>query len=84
MVLLSMDEPDQIQKVKSFLREKGVDFESYLRSKGDFEGLVNSIDPNWIGGIPATFIYDRRGNRIQSLIGPQKYEVLEMAVRPLL
>ncbi len=84
LILLSMDETDQGQAVKKFLREKGVNFESYIRSKSDFEAFVNSVDPNWIGGIPATFIFDRRGNRVTSLLGPQKYENLEGVVRSLL
>jgi len=84
LILLSMDDAEQGQEVKKFLREKGVQFESYIRSKGDFEEFVNSIDPNWIGGIPATFVFDRRGNRVRSLFGPQKYEALEGVVRPLL
>jgi thiol-disulfide isomerase/thioredoxin len=84
LLLLSMDDADQVQEVKKFLREKAVNFESYIRSRGDFETFVNSIDPNWIGGIPATFVFDRQGNRIASLFGAQKYGRLAGVVRPLL
>jgi thiol-disulfide isomerase/thioredoxin len=84
LILLSMDDADQVQEVKKFLREKAVNFESYIRSGGDFEAFVNSIDPNWIGGIPATFVFDRQGNRIASLFGAQNYGKLAGAVCPLL
>lgn len=83
-MLLSMDDTDQAQEVKKFLRERAVNFESYIRSRGDFETFVNSVDPNWIGGIPATFVFDRQGNRIASLFGAQQYGKLEEVVRPLL
>lgn len=84
LVFLSMDEPDQKDKVQQFLKENQVDFVTYIRTEGDFESLVNSIDPNWIGGIPATFIYDRQGKRVKTLVGGHTFETFEKAIQPLM
>ncbi len=84
LVFLSMDELDQRDKVQQFLKANQVDFVTYVRTEGDFESLVNSIDPNWIGAIPATFVYDRQGKRVKTLVGGHKFEVFEKAIQPFL
>ena len=84
LVFFSMDEKDQIEQVRKFLQDQKVDFETFIRSGGDFEALVNFIDPDWIGAIPATFVFDRQGKKVKSFVGGQKYEEFEKAVMPLL
>ena len=84
LIFLSMDEPDQTDEVKDFPKENRVSFLTYIRSKGDCESLVNSIDTDWIGAIPATFVFDRQGKRVETLVGDQTYEIFEKAVQPLL
>jgi thiol-disulfide isomerase/thioredoxin len=84
LLLLSMDEQEQIDGVKKFLGANRVDFLSYIRSGGNFENLVNAIDPEWIGVIPATFVFNREGKRVQTMLGRQDYTAFEKAVRPLL
>ncbi|PYV85110.1 MAG: hypothetical protein DMG05_23400, partial [Acidobacteria bacterium] len=61
-----------------------VSFLTYIRSKGDCESLVNSIDTDSIGAIPATFVFDRQGKRVETLVGDQTYEIFEKVVQPLL
>ena len=66
---VSMDEPDKEDKIHHFLKEHPVNYRVVLWTGKDFEKLVNSIDPEWPGPIPATFIY-RDGKRIYSKVGP--------------
>ena len=67
---ISLDEPNQLEIVRKFVGEQRINYPIYLRDgKGDFEAMVNSIDPNWIGALPATFIY-KDGKRIFSKSGP--------------
>jgi thiol-disulfide isomerase/thioredoxin len=84
LLFVSMDEKDQTEQVRKFLQEQKVNFETFIRDGGDFEAMVNLIDPDWIGAIPATFLFDRQGHKVKSLVGGQKYDDFEKAVLPLL
>ena len=67
---ISLDEANQLDIVRKFVGTNHIAYPIYLRDgKGDFEAMVNSIDSNWIGAIPATFIY-KDGKRIFSKSGP--------------
>jgi len=84
VVAISMDEPESVPAVQRFLQSQGAKFGSYRQHFEDFEALVNSINPRWGGGIPATFLYDREGKLANSWEGATTYEEFESAVKPLL
>ena len=65
---VSMDDPDEEDKIHQFLKEHPVNYRVALWTGNDFEKMVNSIDPEWNGPIPATFIY-KNGKRIYSKMG---------------
>jgi thiol-disulfide isomerase/thioredoxin len=66
---ISMDERKNEAEVHEFIKQHKMQYQVYLRKGGeDFEAMVNAIDPNWIGGLPATFVY-RDGKRIFSKTG---------------
>ncbi|HXE74841.1 MAG TPA: TlpA disulfide reductase family protein [Candidatus Xenobia bacterium] len=72
-------------EVKKFLAEHRPAFAVFIRRETDDpDTFINGIDPQWSGVLPATFIYDREGQRRQSLLGPTTAEKLEAAVKPLL
>lgn len=84
VVAISMDEPESVPAIAQFLHSQGANFGSYRQHFKDFEVLVNSINPKWGGGIPATFLYDREGKLVESWEGATSYEEFESAVKPLL
>ncbi len=84
VVAVSMDEPESKSDIKEFLKSQSAEFGSYLHNFHDFAALVDSINPDWGGGIPATFLYDRQGALAHSWEGATSYEELERSVRPLL
>jgi len=84
VVAISMDEPETVSAIQRFLQSQGAQFGSYRQHFKDFEAPVNSIDPRWGGGIPATFLYDRQGKLVNSWEGATTYEEFEGAVKPLL
>ena len=84
VVAISMDEPESRPAIEQFLNSQGANFGSYRQRFKDFEVLVNSINPRWGGGIPATFLYDREGKLVESWEGATKFEEFEGAVKPLL
>jgi len=84
LVAISMDEPESVPAVQRFLQSQGADFGSYRQHFNDFEALVNSINPRWGGGIPATFLYDHEGRLVNSWEGATTYQEFENAVKPML
>jgi thiol-disulfide isomerase/thioredoxin len=84
VVAISMDEPESVPAIEQFLKTQGANFGSYRQHFKDFEALVNSINPRWGGGIPATFLYDREGRLVESWQGATTFEEFEGAVKPLL
>jgi hypothetical protein len=70
--------------IEQFLKSQGANFGSYRQQFKDFEALVNSINPRWGGGIPATFLYDRGGRLVESWQGATTYAEFESALKPLL
>jgi len=84
VVAISMDEPESASAIEQFLKSQGANFGSYRQHFKDFEALVNSINPRWGGGIPATFLYGREGRLVESWQGATTFEEFERAVKPLL
>jgi thiol-disulfide isomerase/thioredoxin len=76
VVSISMDEADEAEQAAAYLEEQKARFPAYLRGFRDFEAFVNLIDPSWSGAIPATFVFDRQGNRVYSHQGKLTYEEL--------
>jgi thiol-disulfide isomerase/thioredoxin len=84
VVAISMDEPESVPAIEQFLKSQGAKFGSYRHNFRDFAVLVDSINPRWGGGIPASFLYDREGKLVASWQGATRYEDFERAVQPLL
>ena len=83
LLLVSGDFSSESDAAREFLASQGVDFPSYLKSGND-EELINTFDPQWSGALPATFVYDAKGQRRHSFLGPVTYSSLEHEVAPLL
>lgn len=83
LFLVSSDFASESDMTKTFLAEQGVDFTSWLKNEKD-EEFINGFDPEWGGGLPATFLYDGSGQRRHSFLGTVTYESLEKEVTALL
>ena len=85
LVTVSMDMRSVLKtEVIPFLEEQGATFTFYIKSPGDDDGFINSVNPDWSGALPATFIYDSEGRLVKSIMKQTSYEQLEKAVTPLL
>lgn len=84
VVAISMDEPESVPAIERFMKAQGAEFGTYRHNFRDFAALVDSINPRWGGGIPATFLYDREGRLVSSWQGATRFEQFEGAVLPLL
>jgi len=64
LVLVSADDEDGRAEAEKFLAAQGVDVDSFLKV-GDDMTFINGIDPRWTGALPATFLFDDRGQVVQ-------------------
>jgi thiol-disulfide isomerase/thioredoxin len=72
VVLVSVDEPDELDKVRTFLGEKGIRLTSYLAARplGAFKAGIN---PRWPGMLPASFLFDEKG-KLRYFWGGEAFE----------
>jgi thiol-disulfide isomerase/thioredoxin len=83
LVLVSGDFSSDTGPAREFLASQGVGFRTYLKSGRD-DQFINSFDPAWSGALPATFVYNDRGEKVHSFLGTVTYDSLEKQVAPLL
>ena len=85
MISLSLDLTSDIDtRVIPFLREHGASFAAYVKKPGGDDAFINSIDRDWSGALPATFIYDTNGKLTRSILTTTSFEELKGFVEPLL
>lgn len=64
-VTISLDDFSDISKgVPEFLVAMKATMPAYLLKENDPEPAINAVDPRWQGDLPATFLYNERGEVI--------------------
>lgn len=67
---ISADFPDEIEsKIEPFLKSQNAGFKNYVKNFEDDEAFINSVNPEWSGALPATFVYDTDGVLRESHFG---------------
>jgi len=94
-ISISMDEPKDVAKVKSFLEQRGAGLSgrgktalkadgrptnSYVFSGGEMADLMKVLDPDWPGGVPHTLLIAPDGKIIWRSNGPLDGEELRAKV----
>jgi len=85
-IAVSLDDPDtSATKVLPFLRShRTAGIELLLYTGSDHDRMVNAIDPEWGGEIPALFLYDRSGRLVRPLTGEHEPAEIESLIKDLL
>ncbi len=83
IIFISVDFEDHADVARAFLKAQGVDFPTYLKLSNDM-AFINTLDPNWWGALPATWIYDSQGNKRHFWIGRASREHFETKIRDVL
>ena len=83
LVLISANDPDEEQAARRFLDSLQVKRKSYIRKTTEDQKFIDSIDLKWSGALPATFVYDRSGKRVQSFFGELSMGQVEETVLDL-
>jgi thiol-disulfide isomerase/thioredoxin len=85
-VSVSVDDPEAPEDdLLPFMEEMGIPFHVHVPGMDQTPGeLILALDPNWGGGLPATFVFDRSGTILRKWLGPVEFTDLVEAVDPLL
>ncbi len=71
---ISTDFPEDMKrKIIPFLKKQNVNFTNYVSAFKNDEELINFINKDWNGALPATVIFDQAGNRVAFLEGKKSY-----------
>lgn len=60
LIFVSLDFPDEVDKVKSFLLKKDFQSATYLLNETNYDDFMPRIDKSWTGAIPATLFVDQQ------------------------
>ncbi|MBK8551733.1 MAG: TlpA family protein disulfide reductase [Ignavibacteria bacterium] len=71
---------DLAVQTKKFLKKMNVDFTTYYNAFKNDEDLINYMNKDWDGGIPGTFIFNKDGKLIKTLIGKSEYSEFKKSI----
>ncbi|MCI0523908.1 MAG: redoxin domain-containing protein [Acidobacteria bacterium] len=67
---ITADDPADVQpKVIPFIKKQKVAFDIVLQDTDDPQEMIDQINKDWPGVLPATFVYDKQGNLAYSRFG---------------
>jgi thiol-disulfide isomerase/thioredoxin len=81
-VAINLDDVENQGAIEPFLKKYPVNFRVVLRSGQDFQNMAQSLDPDWKGGVPATFVF-QDGKRIFHKIGEVSVQELDETLQHL-
>jgi thiol-disulfide isomerase/thioredoxin len=84
LIGISLDDIDAREAVASFRDEYFPDFNTYHASEADWFALVERIEPNWASVLPTSFVLDKNGEHVATLMGGKDYATFLAAIEPLL
>ena len=85
VLFISVDDVELIETtVLPFLQKQKVTFPTYIKNSEDDERFINAIGDEFRGAIPTTFVYDRRGKQVLTLVGAKDFRYFEEVIKPLL
>lgn len=78
---ISVDFPEEVEtKIIPFLKEQKANFTSYVNAFEGDEALINLLDKNWNGALPATFVFDKNGKKISFLEGKKTFDKFKIEI----
>jgi len=83
-VTVSLDDPTDIKTaVPKFLDEMHAKMPAYLLDASDPEPAIKLVDPAWSGALPATFLYNEKGEVVFKHFGRVNTAELRSAIEKL-
>ena len=83
-ITVSLDDFQDIKtSVPQFLDRMNATMPSYLLNVADPEPAINAVDPRWQGDLPATFLYNVKGELVYKHFGRVDTSELRAAIEKL-
>jgi thiol-disulfide isomerase/thioredoxin len=80
-IAVTLDDLAEIKTgVPKFLRQMHARMPVYLLNLSDPEPAIKMVDTNWSGALPATFLYNAKGEVVYKSLGRIKVEELRTAI----
>ncbi len=73
VIFISADFPEDLDRVHGFLRDNGVDWQTYLKDDRD-EPFIDAVYSKWTGALPATIVYNKDGSLLKFFERPAHYD----------
>jgi thiol-disulfide isomerase/thioredoxin len=84
-VTISLDDFSDIKtEVPKFLGSMKATMPAYLLNVSDPEPAINAVDPKWQGDLPATFLYNAKGEVVYKHFGRVDVSELRIAIEKLI
>jgi thiol-disulfide isomerase/thioredoxin len=84
-IAISLDDRQDIKTaVPKFLREMRAERPAYLLNVSDPEPAIKAVDPEWGGALPATFLYNQKGEVVFKHFGRVKPAKLRAAIEKVM
>lgn len=83
LLLVSADDPDDLEAVNVFLREHQSPVDSLVSTELSPE-FVELFSTNWSGALPASFFFDANGTLVAEWAGKRSYEEYIQTIEQLL
>lgn len=81
---VSLDHPDEIKsKIQPFLKKMKAPFANYVAKFKDDQVLIDMINKNWNGAIPATAFYNSKGKQVSFIPKKMSYKELETELKKI-
>jgi thiol-disulfide isomerase/thioredoxin len=85
VVTVSADEPETVTAAAKFLKDTGAaGLPAYIKRPKDDDKFISQVDPKWQGALPALFLYDKTGKKVQAFFGETPIATIEAAINKLL
>ncbi len=84
VALVSTDTLKKTPEVQKFLASLRIPFVCWQAKSPDPQRFIDAVDTTWSGAVPYTLVYDRKGNLVARLAGPQTERSFGEAVRKAL
>ena len=84
VALVSTDSLKKTADVQKFLTSAKIPFVCWQAKSSDPQRFIDAVDKSWNGAVPYTLVYDRKGEVVARLAGPQTEKSFGEAVRKAL
>ena len=70
--------------VRPFWDKLRLTMDNYILQGDNPEPVINHFDKLWLGMVPTSYIFDKNGNKVETITGTLSYEAFEKKLKQLL